>query len=140
MPDNYEQLYEQCAETLGSTPVVVMRHGAESYFVFVSEFVGGPAYKGVSAHGFLPAFAEAMMKLNQKHIPETTRKSWEVEPFQAFGECHVDVTRIRAIERGEYDQERGDWRAVLVLDNDTRLSVSLFVQEALVALNKKALA
>jgi len=140
LTNTYEQLYEQCAETLGIAPVVIMRHGTGTFFVFISEFVGAPMYKGSSPDGFLQAFAQATEEVAQKHISEATRKSWEVEPFQAFGECHVDMTQIRAIERGDYDQERGDWRAILVLAGGDRISVSLFVQEALVALNKKGLA
>ena len=138
--DTYELLYEQCVEVLGSAPVVVLRHGTGSYFAFVSEFVGAPTHKGSSGDGFLQALAGATTKLSEGHIAEATKKAWTQEPFQMMGFTAVDVTKVRAVERGEYDQERGDWRAVLVLAGGDRIPVDLFVQEALAALNNKGLA
>jgi len=137
--DTYELLYEQCAEVLGSAPAVVLRHGTGSYFAFVSEFVGAPTHKGSSGDGFLQALAAATTKLSEGHVPEVTKKMWSQDPFQMMGETAVDVSKIRAVERGQFDQDRQDWRAVLVLEGGERLPVSLFVQEALAALNNKGI-
>lgn len=52
-----------------------------------------------------------------------------------FVNTWVDVEKILAIENGQWDNEKQDYRAILVMHGDTRVHLELYIRHILEVLN-----